>query len=25
VRLTFIGQNTRFENFANAGYMPDEY
>lgn len=25
VRLTFIGENTRFENFANAGYMPDEY
>lgn len=25
VRLTFIGENTRFENFANAGYMPDNY
>ncbi|MES2580221.1 MAG: replicative DNA helicase [Pseudomonadota bacterium] len=25
VRLTFIGENTRFENFANTGYMPDEY
>jgi replicative DNA helicase len=25
VRLTFIGQNTRFENFANPGYMADEY
>jgi len=25
VRLTFIGQHTRFENFANAGYMPDNY
>ncbi len=23
VRLTFIGEHTRFENFANAGYMPD--
>ncbi len=25
VRLTFIGANTRFENHANAGYMPDEH
>jgi replicative DNA helicase len=25
VRLTFIGENTRFENFANTGYMPDNY
>ena len=25
VRLTFIGEHTRFENFANAGYMPDNY
>ncbi len=25
VRLTFIGANTRFENYANAGYMADEY
>ena len=25
VRLTFIDENTRFENFANAGYMPDNY
>ena len=25
VRLTFIGEHTRFENFANAGYMPDSY
>lgn len=25
VRLTFIGANTRFENFANSGYMADEY
>lgn len=25
VRLTFIGENTRFENFANAGYIQDNY
>ena len=25
VRLTFIGEHTRFENFANAGYMADNY
>ena len=25
VRLTFIGEHTRFENFANAGYVPDNY
>jgi replicative DNA helicase len=25
VRLTFVGEHTRFENFANAGYMPDNY
>ena len=25
VRLTFIGEHTRFENYANAGYMPDNY
>ena len=25
VRLTFIGEHTRFENFANTGYMPDNY
>ncbi|MGQ0442374.1 MAG: replicative DNA helicase [Methylophilaceae bacterium] len=25
VRLTFIGEYTRFENFANAGYVPDQY
>ena len=25
VRLTFIGEHTRFENFANAGYMADSY
>ena len=25
VRLTFIGANTRFENFANSGHMADEY
>ena len=25
VRLTFIGEHTRFENHANAGYAPDEY
>ena len=25
VRLTFIGEHTRFENHANAGYMPDNY
>lgn len=25
VRLTFVGENTRFENFANAAYMPDNY
>jgi replicative DNA helicase len=25
VKLTFIGENTRFENYANAGYMPDNY
>ncbi len=25
VRLTFIGAHTRFENHANAGYMPDEH
>ncbi|OYY48900.1 MAG: replicative DNA helicase [Methylophilales bacterium 28-44-11] len=25
VRLTFIGANTRFENFANAGHMADDY
>ena len=25
VRLTFIGEHTRFENFANAGYAPDNY
>jgi replicative DNA helicase len=25
VRLTFVGEHTRFENFANAGYMADNY
>jgi replicative DNA helicase len=25
VRLTFIGEHTRFENFANAGYIADNY
>lgn len=25
VRLTFIGEHTRFENFANADYMADEH
>jgi replicative DNA helicase len=25
VKLTFIGEHTRFENYANAGYMPDNY
>jgi replicative DNA helicase len=25
VRLTFIGEHTRFENFANAGYIADQY
>ncbi len=25
IRLTFIGEHTRFENFANAGYVPDNY
>ena len=25
VKLTFIGEHTRFENFANAGYMADDY
>ena len=25
VRLTFIGEHTRFENFANAGYVADDY
>jgi replicative DNA helicase len=25
VRLTFLGQHTRFENFANSGYMADNY
>lgn len=25
VRLTFIGEHTRFENFANANYMADEH
>lgn len=25
VKLTFIGEYTRFENYANAGYMPDNY
>ncbi len=25
VRLTFLGANTRFENFANSGHMADEY
>ena len=25
IRLTFIGEHTRFENYANAGYMPDNY
>jgi replicative DNA helicase len=25
VRLTFVGEHTRFENFANAGYMTDNY
>jgi len=24
-RLTFLGQYTRFENYANDGYMDDEY
>lgn len=25
VRLTFLGQHTRFENFANSSYMADNY
>ena len=25
IRLTFIGEHTRFENFANAGYTQDNY
>ena len=25
VKLTFIGEHTRFENYANAGYMADNY
>ena len=25
VKLTFIGEHTRFENYANAGYAPDNY
>jgi replicative DNA helicase len=25
VRLTFLGQHTRFENFANSGYIADNY
>lgn len=25
VRLTFLGQHTRFENFANSSYMADSY
>lgn len=25
VRLTFLGQHTRFENFANSGYMAGNY
>ncbi len=25
VRLTFMGAHTRFENYANAGYMADNY
>lgn len=25
VRLTFLGQHTRFENFAGTAYMSDEY
>ncbi len=25
IKLTFIGEFTRFENYANAGYMPDNY
>jgi replicative DNA helicase len=25
IKLTFIGEHTRFENYANAGYMPDNY
>jgi replicative DNA helicase len=24
-RLTFLGQYTRFENYANDGYIDDEY
>ncbi|MDE3010667.1 MAG: replicative DNA helicase [Pseudomonadota bacterium] len=25
VRLTFIGQHTRFQNFAGSAYLPDNY
>jgi len=25
IKLTFIGEHTRFENYANAGYIPDNY
>lgn len=25
IRLTFLGQHTRFENFAGSGHMGDEY
>jgi replicative DNA helicase len=25
VRLTFMGAHTRFMDYANAAYMPDEY